>query len=90
MPRAGSWRSSRSQAPTVTHADGDCVDWSYINHYVCNGAVILCSFDDPRDETRPRRSRRLYPGREVVLVDARPIFEGGGGIHCITQQQPAV
>ncbi|MDN5603842.1 MAG: agmatine deiminase family protein, partial [Kocuria sp.] len=30
-----------------------------------------------------------YPGREVVSVEARPIFDRGGGIHCITQQQPA-
>jgi agmatine deiminase len=78
------------KAPTVTHAHGDIVDWSYINHYVCNGAVILCSFDDPRDEDAAAALSRLYPGREVVLVEARPIFECGGGIHCITQQQPAV
>ena len=26
---------------------------------------------------------------EVVAVDARPLFERGGGIHCITQQQPS-
>ena len=26
----------------------------------------------------------------VVTVDARPIFDRGGGIHCITQQQPEV
>jgi len=32
--------------------------------------------------------RSVYPDREVVLVDARPIFARGGGIHCITQQQP--
>jgi hypothetical protein len=31
-----------------------------------------------------------YPGREVVTVDARPLFSRGGGIHCITQQQPRV
>jgi agmatine deiminase len=31
-----------------------------------------------------------YPGREIVCHDARSIFECGGGIHCITQQQPAV
>ncbi|MEP7203147.1 MAG: agmatine deiminase family protein [Ilumatobacteraceae bacterium] len=78
------------EAPTVTHVDGDIVDWTYINHYVCNGAVILCSFDDPRDQDAAATLRKLYPSREVMLVDARPIFQCGGGIHCITQQQAAV
>jgi agmatine deiminase len=32
--------------------------------------------------------QECYPGREIVLVDARMIFARGGGIHCITQQQP--
>ena len=78
------------EAPETIHAGGDIVDWTYVNHYVCNGAVILCSFDDPRDEIAATTLSRLYPGRQIVLVDARPIFECGGGIHCITQQQPAV
>ncbi|HZX53617.1 MAG TPA: agmatine deiminase family protein, partial [Ilumatobacteraceae bacterium] len=78
------------EAPTVTTFADEIVDWSYINHYVCNGAVILCAFDDPRDAIAADTLARLYPGREVVLVDARPIFVCGGGIHCITQQQPAV
>ncbi len=30
-----------------------------------------------------------YPGREIVTVDARELFARGGGIHCITQQQPS-
>ena len=29
-------------------------------------------------------------GARVELVDARDIFAFGGGIHCITQQQPRV
>ena len=70
--------------------DGDGFnDWSYINHYVCNGAVILCSFDDPNDDQAASILADQYPDREVVMVDARSIFECGGGIHCITQQQPA-
>jgi len=77
-------------APQTTHDDGGLVDWSYINHYVCNGAVILCSFDDPNDAVVARIMADAYPGREIVLHDARSIFACGGGIHCITQQQPAV
>ena len=30
-----------------------------------------------------------FPGREIVPVPALEIANGGGCIHCITQQQPA-
>jgi agmatine deiminase len=75
-------------APDVLRDDEGWVDYSYINHYVVNGGVILCGFDDPGDERAATILRAAYPGREVVVVDARPIFARGGGIHCITQQQP--
>ncbi|MYS82308.1 agmatine deiminase family protein [Embleya scabrispora] len=75
-------------APTVLEAHDDWVDFSYINHYVANGAVILCAFDDPRDEENAATFGKLFPGRTIELVDARDIFANGGGIHCITQQQP--
>ncbi|MCC9310457.1 agmatine deiminase family protein [Kitasatospora sp. RB6PN24] len=76
-------------APTVIlDEDGEPVDYSYINHYVANGAVILCAFDDPRDAVAAAILEKAYPGRTVELVDAREIFANGGGIHCITQQQP--
>lgn len=76
-------------APTVTDVDGEPVDYSYVNHYLCNGGVVLCGFGDPRDEHNADVFRRLFPDRTVTLVDARTIFAAGGGIHCITQQQPA-
>jgi agmatine deiminase len=76
-------------APTVLlDEDGEPVDYSYINHYVANGAVILCAFGDPRDQQAAEILGEAYPGRTVELVDAREIFANGGGIHCITQQQP--
>lgn len=73
---------------TLTDAEGP-VDYSYINHLVVNGGVIACGFDDPRDADAAAILAEQYPGREVVTVDARPLFARGGGIHCITQQQPA-
>jgi agmatine deiminase len=77
-------------APTVLEDEDGPVDWSYINHYVVNGAVVLCAFDDPHDEVAAAILAEAYPGRTVELVDARDVFAFGGGIHCITQQQPAV
>ena len=73
-------------APVTGHDEGGPVDWSYVNHYVCNGAVIMCAFDDPNDAIASAVLSAAYPGREVVPVDARAIFACGGGIHCITQQ----
>jgi agmatine deiminase len=76
-------------APTVLEAGDGFVDFSYINHYVANGVVVLCAFDDPHDTVAAKILAQVYPGRAVELVDARDIFAFGGGIHCITQQQPA-
>jgi agmatine deiminase len=77
-------------APTVLEEDGEPVDYSYVNHYLANGLTLLCAFDDPRDEQAAEILAKLLPERKVELVDARPIFARGGGIHCITQQQPRV
>jgi len=76
-------------APTILHDEEGPVDYSYINHYIVNGAVILCAFDDPNDQVAKAILEKAYPDREIVLVDARELFARGGGIHCITQQQPA-
>jgi len=75
-------------APKVLNDDEGPVDYSYINHYIVNGGVILCAFDDENDAVAKRILEDAYPGREVVLVDARELFARGGGIHCITQQMP--
>ena len=67
------------------------VDWSYVNHLVTNSGVIACGFGEPAaDAEAAAILADAYPGRDVVTVDARPIFARGGGIHCITQQQPRV
>ncbi|KQR96678.1 agmatine deiminase [Williamsia sp. Leaf354] len=78
----------RVPAPRNLRDAGGFVDHSYINHLVVNGGVIACAFDDPSDAPAAEILGAAYPGREVVTVDARPLFVRGGGIHCITCQQP--
>ncbi|TFC79528.1 agmatine deiminase family protein [Cryobacterium cheniae] len=74
----------------LTDKDG-FVDYNYVNHLVVNGGVIACGFGEERADQAAREIlARAYPGRSVVTVEARPLFARGGGIHCITQQQPSV
>ena len=77
-------------APTVLEVDGDWTDFSYINHYVGNGFVIVGVFNDPNDDAAFTLLAQLYPGRRIERVDGRNIFAFGGGVHCITQQQPRI
>lgn len=69
--------------------DGRRLAFSYINFYIANGAVIVPAFEDAQDARAYETFQRVFPGREVVQVPAAEIVYGGGGIHCITQQQPA-
>ena len=63
---------------------------SYINFYLANRAVIAPSYGIPEDGAAHEILSRTFPDREVVMVDIGDIAIGGGGIHCITQQQPVV
>ena len=72
-----------------TLPDGRRMALSYINFYIANGSVILPAFEDPQDDRAFETIARLFPDREVVQVPALDVLFGGGGIHCITQQQPA-
>lgn len=83
------WTIIEVPAPAQLHDDEGWVDWSYINHVAVNGGLVACTFNDPHDEKALRILADAYRGRHVSAVDARVIFSRGGGIHCITQQQPA-
>ena len=75
-------------APAALRDEEGFVDYSYINHLVINDGVVACTFNDPNDEKALAILSDAYPGRKVVGVDARELFARGGGIHCITQQEP--
>ena len=75
-------------APQERFCDGEPLACSYINFYYANGAVILCAFGDPQDAVTIGVFAELHPDRKIVSVPATVIFEGGGGVHCITQQEP--
>ena len=78
---------ARSTRPRYRNADFAA---GYVNFYVCNHAVIAPQFGDTGADRYCRDALRdAFPDRDVVQLDIDAIAAGGGGIHCVTQQQPA-
>jgi agmatine deiminase len=78
-------------APPDHVVDGVSIDHSYINFSYVNGGIVMSTYGDPRaDAAAADVLQQLHPDRRIAQVDARPIFRNGGGVHCITQQQPRV
>ena len=68
--------------------NGQRLALSYINFYLANGGVIIPSFEDNKDDAAYAAIAKAFPDRRAVQVPALEIVHGGGGLHCITQQQP--
>ncbi|HEV7404402.1 MAG TPA: agmatine deiminase family protein [Chthoniobacteraceae bacterium] len=78
-----------SRPPWRAHWPADFAA-SYLNFYVANGAVIIPRFGRrAADAAAAETIGKAFPGREIVAVDIEAIAGHGGGIHCVTQQQPA-
>ncbi|MFI4977246.1 MAG: agmatine deiminase [Solirubrobacterales bacterium] len=69
---------------------GDRMAASYVNFYPGTTRVVFPRLDERFDEDAEQVLASCFPDREVIGVHAREILLGGGNIHCITQQVPAV
>lgn len=77
------------EQPPARYQNNIRLTLSYVNFYMANQAIILPAFSSEKaDKAAQELFARLFPDRKIVAVDALDIFCGGGGIHCITQQQP--
>jgi agmatine deiminase len=63
---------------------------SYANFYIANAAVLVPTFNDPRDRVALGILGELFPDRPVVGIHAVDLVWGLGTLHCLSQQQPAL
>lgn len=62
---------------------------SYCNYYIANKVVLVPNYKDANDAIANKKIQALYPNRKVIGIDVRNLYQNGGMIHCVTQQQPA-
>ncbi len=63
---------------------------SYVNFYIANGGIVLPKYGVESDDVAAETIQSAFPNHEIAAVDVIDIAIGGGGIHCITQQQPKI
>ncbi|MBK1732951.1 agmatine deiminase family protein [Thiococcus pfennigii] len=73
----------------VHNAHGERLAAGYANFLIIDGAVLVPVYGDPADAAALRIIADLFPGRAVLPLDARPLIEQGGSLHCLTMQLPA-
>ncbi|MBN4052619.1 agmatine deiminase family protein [bacterium AH-315-K20] len=62
-----------------------------INWLVANGVVVVPGFDHPEwDAQAKAQIEGFFPDRDVKVVEVLEIWYWGGGVHCVTNDQPAL
>lgn len=71
---------------------------SYMNFVIANGVVLMPKYwregfllsQKEKDERALKIMKQVFPGKKIVQIDVIEINFGGGGMHCLTQQQPGL
>jgi len=95
-------RSTWKATPSMFRKDqrlpvGAQLNWvaasSYLNYLVTNNAVILPTYvpegsSEAKEAAVKAIFERVFPNRELIFLEVMELNYFGGGIHCITQQEP--
>lgn len=77
--------------PSPVVHDGQRLPATYVNFYFVNGALLVPTFRDRRnDRAAIETLQRHLPKHEVIGIDCTELIWGLGAIHCLSQQQPRV
>lgn len=69
-------------------ADGDRMPATYANFLICNGAVLVPTYDVQQDQQALDILQEVFTDREVIGINCLPLIQQHGSLHCITMQYP--
>jgi len=71
----------------ILNNDGDRLPATYANFLIINQAILLPSYNQPdRDKESQQRLMEAFPDREIISINALPLIQQYGSIHCATMQ----
>jgi agmatine deiminase len=77
--------------PGAVEHDGQRLPATYVNFYFVNGALLVPTYRDRKNDAKALAIlQRHLPRRQVIGIDCLELIWGLGAIHCLSQQQPRV
>lgn len=77
--------------PGAVENDGQRLPATYVNFYFVNGALLVPTYRDRKNDCKAIEILQSHlPRHEVIGIDCVELIWGLGAIHCLSQQQPRV
>lgn len=75
-------------ADMISDEKGERLPATYANFLIINDAVLMPTYNSPKDEIAMQQLQKAFPNREIVGIDCRALIKQHGSLHCITMQYP--
>ena len=73
----------------AVYEDGERLPATYANFLIINGAVLMPTYNSPKDEIAKEQLQRAFPDREIVGINCLALIKQHGSLHCVTMQYPS-
>jgi agmatine deiminase len=70
----------------AVYREGERLPATYANFLIINGAVLVPTYDSPKDKIALEQLRKVFPDREIIGVNCLPLIQQHGSLHCVTMQ----
>lgn len=59
---------------------------TYANFLIINGAVLVPTYNSPKDSIAISRIQQAFPDRTIIGLNCLPLIKQHGSLHCVTMQ----
>jgi len=70
------------------YEQGERLPATYANFLIINGAVLMPTYNSPKDEIAKQQLQRAFPDREIIGINCNALIKQHGSLHCVTMQYP--
>ncbi|MFZ4581444.1 MAG: agmatine deiminase family protein [Paludibacter sp.] len=68
--------------------EGERLPATYANFLIINGAVLVPTYNSPKDQIAIDQLQKAFPDREIIGIDCNALIKQHGSLHCVTMQYP--